>query len=79
MSKLSKYHEVKVARGGEGKMAAPASAPLLSDVEDQTNNGEEQTLEDHSQEKEAPKDEKKKSFVKAEYKIDFSHFVVSSY
>ena len=79
MSKLSKYHEVKVARGGEGKMAAPASAPLLSDVEDQTNNGEEQTLEDHSQEKEAPKDEKKKSFVKAEYKIDFSHFVVSCY
>ena len=78
MSKLSKYHEVKVARGGEGKMAAPASVPLLSDVEDRTNNGEEQTLEDHTQEKEAPKDEKKKSFVKAEYKIAFSHFVVSS-
>jgi hypothetical protein len=69
---------VKVARGGEGKMAAPASVPLLSDVEDRTNNGEEQTSEDHTQEKEAPKDEKKKSFVKAEYKIAFSHFVVSS-
>jgi hypothetical protein len=78
VSKLSKYHKVKVARGGEGKMAAPASVPLLSDVEDRTNNGEEQTLEDHTQEKEAPKDEKKKSFVKAEYKIAFSHFVVSS-
>jgi hypothetical protein len=68
---------VKVARGGEGKMAAPASV-LLSDVEDQTNNGEEPTSDDHGQEKEAPKDEKKKSFVKAEYKIAFSHFVVSS-
>jgi hypothetical protein len=78
VSKLSKYHEVKVACGGEGKMAAPASVPLLSDVEDQTNNGEEQTSEDHSQEKEAPKEEKKKPFVKAEYKIAFSHFVVSS-
>jgi hypothetical protein len=65
---------LRVTRGGEEKMAAPANVPLLSDVEDPTNKGEEQNSEAASREKDAPKEERKKLFVKAEYKIAFSHF-----
>jgi hypothetical protein len=46
-----------------------ADIPLLSDTEDTAVSKDEKFSE-------APKEEKKKSFVKAEYKIALSHFIV---
>jgi hypothetical protein len=62
-------------------MAATASVPLLSDVDGPTNNREEEASEvaTAGEEKdEARKESKKKPLIKAEYKIAFSHFLVSS-
>lgn len=51
--------------------SSPDNVPLLSDVDEKANE-EEKAVED-------PKEETKKGFSSAEYRVAFSHFVVRTY